>query len=75
MPLRRGFKSETATLTLEVRDELGLGPLDRLDPREIARHLDVPVIPLSDLLAILPGTRHFLFVERNAFWATSRCQH
>ena len=44
MPLRRGFKSEAATLTQEVRDELGLSPLDRLDPRQIARYLDLPVI-------------------------------
>lgn len=67
MTLRRGFKSEAAALAQEVRAELRLGRLDRLDPHQLARHLDIPVVPLSNLSA--PGARHFLFVEREAFSA------
>ena len=53
----------------EIRVELGLGPLDRLVPGQLARHLNIPVIPLSDLSTTLPNARHFLSVERNAFSA------
>ena len=69
MVLRRGFKSEAATLAREVRAELGLGPLDRLDPHRLAQHLGIPVAPLSDLGASLSGAQYFLEVERNAFSA------
>ena len=69
MMLRRGFKSEAAALAHEVRAELGLGPLDRLDPRQLAQHLDIPVVSLSDLSATLPAARHFLSVDRKAFSA------
>ena len=69
MALRRGFKAEAEALAHEIRVELELGPLDRLVPSELARHLDIPVIPLSNLSTTLPNARHFLSVERNAFSA------
>ena len=69
MALRRGFKSEAAALAQEVRAELGLGPFDRLDPRLLARHLGIPVVPLSELSASLPSAQHFLSVEQKAFSA------
>ena len=69
MPLRWGFKSEAAALANEVRAELGLGRLDRLDPRQLASHLDIPVVPLSDFSGTVSGAAHFLSVERNAFSA------
>ena len=69
MALRRGFKSEAAALAKEVRAELGLSPFDGLDPRQLARHLDIPVVPLSNLSASLPGAPYFLSVEREAFSA------
>ena len=53
----------------EVRGELGLGSFDRLDPYELARHLGIPIVPLSDLLTTLPGVRHFLSDERDTFSA------
>ena len=53
----------------EVRSELGLGPLDCLNPHELAIHLDIPVVPLSELAATQLGVRHFLSVEREAFSA------
>ena len=69
MALRRGFKTEAAALAKEVKSELGLGPLDCLNTHELARHLDIPVVPLSELAATQPGVRHFLSVEREAFSA------
>jgi hypothetical protein len=47
--LRRGFKAEAERTALALRAELGLGPSDRLDPRDLARHLGIPVVPLRDL--------------------------
>ena len=69
MALRRGFKSEAAALAKEVRAELGLGRLDRLDPRQLASHLNIPLVHLSDFLGTVSGAEHFLSVERNAFSA------
>ncbi len=69
MTLRRGFQAEAAALAREVRAELGLGRLDRLDPHQLARRLDIPVVPLTDLSANLPCALHFLSVERKAFSA------
>ena len=49
MILRKGFKAEAARLAGEVRRELGLDPLERLEPRHLARHLEIPIMTLSDL--------------------------
>jgi Zn-dependent peptidase ImmA (M78 family) len=49
MALRTGFKAAAERLALEVRAELGLAPEDRLDPRDLAAHLGIPVVPLRDL--------------------------
>jgi Zn-dependent peptidase ImmA (M78 family) len=47
--LRPGFKADAERIALELRAELGLGPADKLDPRDLARHLGIPVIPLREL--------------------------
>lgn len=67
--LRRGFKTEAEALAKEVRAELGLTKLDRLDPHQLARHLDIPIMALSDLPPGLSGARYFLSVEQEAFSA------
>ena len=69
MSLRWGFKSEATALAREVRAELGLSPLDRLDPRRLAQHLEIPVVGLSELAANLAGAQHFLDKDRGAFSA------
>ena len=69
--LRRGFKTEAEALAKEVRVELGLAKLDRLDPHHLADHLEIPVVELSDLPEDLPGAQHFLSVEREAFSAVT----
>lgn len=69
MALRRGFKSEAAALALEVRTELGLGQLDRLDPRQLAQHLDIPIVGLSELATTLHAAQYFLSEDQSAFSA------
>jgi Zn-dependent peptidase ImmA (M78 family) len=48
--LRRGFKAEAEREAERVRKELGLAPNDRLDPRDLARHLAVSVVDAADLV-------------------------
>ena len=69
--LRRGFKTEAEALAKEVRAELGLAKLDCLDPHQLARHLEIPVVGLSDLPEELPGAQYFLSVDREAFSAVT----
>jgi len=47
--LRRGFKAEAERISLEVRAELGVDPSDRLDGRDLAAHLDIPIVRVRDL--------------------------
>ena len=67
--LRRGFKTEAEALVKEVRAELGLTKLDCLDPHQLAHHLEIPVVGLSELPEDLSGAQHFLSVEQDAFSA------
>ncbi|MBV9445019.1 MAG: ImmA/IrrE family metallo-endopeptidase [Streptosporangiaceae bacterium] len=46
---KRGFKSECEALAAAVRAEMGLGTLERLDPRALAADLGIAVHPLSSL--------------------------
>lgn len=43
-----GFKTTARNLATEVRGELGLRPLDRLDPLSLASFLEIPVWTLSE---------------------------
>jgi hypothetical protein len=47
--MRRGFKENAKRLALEVRAEIGLGPLDRLDPRALADEYGIPIYTVSGL--------------------------
>jgi hypothetical protein len=71
--LRRGFKSEGERISAELREELSLGPLDRLDPLRLAEHLGIPVFGLKDLARFDGGGATFIRVlrgsEREAFSA------
>jgi hypothetical protein len=72
MGYRRGFKSEANATAREVRAELGLKDLDRLDPWGLAAHLEVPIIPLSDFGQDAPrALHHFTEVELEAFSAVT----
>lgn len=70
MGLRRGFKTEANDIATEIRAELGLGPLDPLDPVALADRLAIPIIPLSDF-AEAPKTQHLLTREPEAFSAVT----
>lgn len=67
MGYRRGFKTEANALAAEVRAELGLDPLHRLDPWALADHLAIPVVALSELRASARGIAHLLDVEPESF--------
>ena len=71
MTLRRGFKSEAASLAKEVRKELNLKPLDRLDPFVLAQHLEIPVLALSELEDTVGGARFFLVEDPGSFSAVT----
>jgi hypothetical protein len=64
--LRRGFKAEAERISLELRAELGLAPGDRLDPRDLARHLGIPVVPLRDLKGEVDDARLELLLARDS---------
>lgn len=68
----RGFKRHVEELTLAVRAELGVGWNDQLDPRALAKHVNIPVFDLNDLVAVgMPenSLRHLLGRGRNEFSA------
>ncbi len=49
--MRRGFKEEAKRLALEVRAEIGVDPLDRLNPRDLAAEYGIPVYTVTELAA------------------------
>lgn len=59
--LERGFKTAAERTSASIRAELGLGPCDRLDPRDLAHYLgvllwtpsDVPNLPRDVLQQLL----------------------
>jgi Zn-dependent peptidase ImmA (M78 family) len=60
MALRRGFKTEARAAARDARLELRLGPTAVFDPRALAAHLEIPIVPLSDLAKEIPAAvRYF----------------
>jgi Zn-dependent peptidase ImmA (M78 family) len=58
--LRRGFKTEANDIASEVRSELQLSPTAPFDPRALATHLEIPIVPLSDFSQQIPdAVRYF----------------
>ena len=69
-PLRWGFKTEANAIAREIRHDLGVKLIDPFDPWALAKHLDIPLIPLSILRKDAPGpVAHFSRAERGAFSA------
>ena len=52
MTLRRGFKADAERQAARVREELGLASHDHLDPRDLARHLNISVVDAAELVDI-----------------------
>lgn len=72
MNFRHGFKAEVDRLVTKTRcDDLGLSLDDRLDPRQLATHLDIEVIDLTDLHPICPDdVEHLTQIDVSAFSGT-----
>ncbi len=72
MGLRRGFKSEADQIAREIRSELGLAPAACLDPWHLARHLEIPIVGLSEVADTAPNAaRQFGIVDTAAFSAVT----
>ena len=48
--MRRGFKAEAERLAERTRTQMGLRPYERLGIRDLARHLNVDVIPADQIV-------------------------
>ena len=73
MGYRRGFKTEANQIAEEIRAELGLGPLERLDPRRLAAELEIPIFDLTAMAALDESGEidHLIDVEPQAFSAVT----
>ena len=69
--MRRGFKTEANALAQEVRAEMKLGPLDPLNPFQLAQLLEIPVWSLTEMQAHAPAVAHLLHKERSVFSAVT----
>jgi hypothetical protein len=52
--VRRGFKAEADRLAERTRTQMGLRPHDQTDIRQLAKHLNVEVIPADRLVERAP---------------------
>ena len=69
---RRGFKTEANTIAREIREELGLHPVDPLDPWNLAKHLAIPVLTLRHFAKEAPKAyKLFRNFEEEAFSAVT----
>jgi hypothetical protein len=64
---RRGFKAEANRIALRVRAQMGLNPVDPIDPAAICAHFEIKLIRLSDLDANSP----FLTEDNSPFSAVT----
>jgi Zn-dependent peptidase ImmA (M78 family) len=71
MAFRRGFKTTANELSADIRSEMGLGPFDRLDPRRLAEHLEIPVFGLSAFVSEAPTVSHLMVAEPDVFSAVT----
>lgn len=49
MAFRRGFKAEANRISLRIREQMGFGPLDPIDPANVCTHFDIVLLKLSEL--------------------------
>lgn len=72
MTLRRGFKTEASSLAQEIRKELRLTSIAPLDPRQLALHVEIPLVGLSDFRNEIPSSvHHFSQVNKGEFSAVT----
>lgn len=73
MASKAGFvKAHVTATAYEVRAELGLKPLDRLDPWALAKFLEIPILPLTKFREVEDsGAEYFLHIDTSAFSAVT----
>jgi Zn-dependent peptidase ImmA (M78 family) len=64
--VKRGFKAEAERIATDTRLELGLTCTDRLNPIDLAKHLEIPVVTMGELELHYGGKSSF----RHYFSAT-----
>jgi Zn-dependent peptidase ImmA (M78 family) len=57
--VKRGFKAEAERIATITRMELGLKCTDRLDPIDLAKHLEIPVVTMKELALRYGGKSNF----------------
>lgn len=57
--MKRGFKAEAERIATDTRLELGLKCTDRLDPIDLAKHLEIPVVAMGELKSHHSGRSDF----------------
>ena len=68
MKLRRGFKTEATQIAREARVELGIHKAAPLGIRQLAEHLDIPILPMTRLSnAASPAVEYFSREGRASF--------
>ena len=68
MALRHGFKAEANRISLGIREQLGLRPVDPIDPGKVCAHFDIVLLKLSELSC---DASSFLGVNRSSFSAVT----
>jgi IrrE N-terminal-like domain len=68
LAFERGFKAEANRISLRVREKMGLGPLDPIDPAKVCAHFDIVLLKLSELHL---DTSPFLGASRSSFSAVT----
>ena len=70
--MRRGFKTEARWIARQIRDDLGIGMTDPLDPWELGELLEIPVLRLSEFQESAEGAyRYFSEAGRAVFSAVT----
>ena len=66
---RRGFKTEAEYYAIMYREELSLSPTAPMSPLVLARHLEIPVLPLTSCECIIISDIRFLTSKNSGFSA------
>ena len=69
MSLPRGFKAWCENVALQIRRELGLAQTARLDPRQLASHLDIEVRTPYDIPGLDQSCIRRLVTEDSGSWS------
>lgn len=54
--MRRGFKAEAERISTEIRSELDLECDEKLNPKQLAEHLAIPVLGLKEISRAAQGS-------------------